>query len=333
MKVLLTGGAGYIGSTIAAALHDAGDDPVLLDDLSRGCAAFLAPYPSYVGDVADARLVARIFADHPDIRIAIHCAARTVVSDSLADPLGYYRENVAKTIEFVQSLLRHGCTRLIFSSSAAVYGRVATPVVTEQSPLAPASPYATSKVMVEQVLADVCQASALSALSLRYFNPIGCDPALRSGPYDPRPLDAIGSLLAAWENGRPFCIHGNDWPTSDGTPIRDFVHVWDVANAHVAAAKTWAANEGAGHEVLNIGSGRGTTVRQLADTFNAHVGSPVEIRYDGRRAGDTVGAYTMTDRAEQLLGWHPGRTVAQAVVDTLGWAARRAAALAPNPCR
>jgi UDP-glucose 4-epimerase len=164
MKVLLTGAAGYIGSTIAAALHDAGDEPVLLDDLSRGCAAFLAPHPSYVGDIADGGLIARIFAEHPDIRIAVHCAARTVVTDSLADPLGYYRENVAKSIQFVHSLLTHGCTRLIFSSSAAVYGGASTSIVTEQSPLAPASPYATSKIMVEQVLADACQATALSAL-------------------------------------------------------------------------------------------------------------------------------------------------------------------------
>jgi UDP-glucose 4-epimerase len=333
MKVLLTGAAGYIGSTIAAALHDAGDEPVLLDDLSRGCASFLAPYPSYVGDVADARLVARIFADHPDMTIAVHCAARTVVTESLADPLGYYRENVAKTVQFVQALLTHGCKRLIFSSSAAVYGGVSTSFVTEQSALAPASPYATSKVMVEQVLADACQATGLSALSLRYFNPIGCDPVLRSGPYEPRPLDALGSLIAAWEHGTPFWIHGDDWPTADGTPLRDFVHVWDVAQAHVAAAKSWGATEGAGHEILNIGSGHGTTVRQLAETFNQHVDRPVEIRYDGRRAGDTVGAFARTDKAERLLRWHPSRTVAQAVADTLGWVARRADLRAKSPCR
>lgn len=317
MKVLVTGGAGYVGSTVALALLDAGVQPVVLDDLSAGRAEFLRWFPHYVGDVADRDVLDSVFAEHPDIEIAIHCAARTVVSESLADPLTYYRENVAKTVQFVEALLALGCPRLIFSSSAAVYGSAPTRVVTEDAAVSPASPYAMSKVMVERVLADACAATPLRALSLRYFNPIGCDPQLRTGPYDPTPTHALGSLLAAWTAGEPFRIHGADWDTPDGTPLRDFVHVWDVARAHVAAALRW---RGDGHLVVNVGSGRGTTVRELADAFNQQVERPVPIEYDGRRAGDTVGCYASIARAEDVLGWRPERSVDDAMVDVLGWA-------------
>jgi UDP-glucose 4-epimerase len=319
VKVLVTGGAGFIGSTVALALQDAGDEAVVLDDLSRGPAAFLRHFPSYVGDVADGALLSRIFTDHPDIEAAIHCAARTVVTESLEDPATYYRENVAKTIDLVTHLLGHGCRRLIFSSSAAVYGTTRDRVITESSQVRPASPYANSKLIVEQMLADICAATPLSALSLRYFNPIGSDPQHRTGPYDPGPMDVMGSLLSASATGEPFWIHGRDWPTSDGTPVRDFVHVWDVALAHVAALRSWPAGEG--HLVLNVGSGRGTTVRQLVDAFNAVAPRPVDVRYDGRRSGDIPGGYPDIGTARRLLKWQPTRDVRAGVRDALEWAA------------
>jgi UDP-glucose 4-epimerase len=319
VKVLVTGGAGFIGSTIALALQDAGDEAVVLDDLSRGPAAFLRHFPSYVGDVADRRLLDQVFADHPDIVAAVHCAARTVVTESLQDPATYYRENVGKTIDFVTNLLGHGCRRLIFSSSAAVYGNAPERVITERSAVRPASPYATSKLIVEQMLADICAASPLSALSLRYFNPIGSDPQHRTGPYDPGPMDVMGTLLSAAATGEPFWIHGRDWPTPDGTPVRDFVHVWDVAQAHVAALRAWPAGDT--HLVLNVGSGRGTTVRQLVEAFNAVAARPVEVRYDGRRPGDIPGGYPDIAAARRLLRWRPTRDVTAGVRDALEWAA------------
>ena len=334
MKALITGGAGYVGSTVASALLDAGDEPVIVDNLTKGDAAFLHDRIGYVGDVGDRRLLARIFAEHPDIDVAIHCAARTIVSESLVDPLGYYRENVAKSVELVDGLLAHGCTRLVFTSSAAVYGAIGTRVATEQSPLLPETPYATSKVMVEQLLSDSCRATGLRATSLRCFNPIGADPARRTGPYDSAAGSVFGSLLAARERGEPFRIHGRDWDTCDGTPLRDFVHVWDVACAHVAAAHALMRPAApAGHAVLNIGSGHGTTVRELADTFNRHLDRPVPISYGERRPGDTVGCYTSTTMAEQLLGWRPTRSVSDAIVDELGWAQVRAAGRPESACR
>jgi UDP-glucose 4-epimerase len=321
MKVLVTGGAGFIGSTVALALLDAGAEPVVLDDLSRGPAAFLRHFPAYVGDVADPGVLARVFAEHPDIEAAVHCAARTVVTESLADPAMYYRANVGKTIDFVANLVSLGCHRLIFSSSASVYGTTHEQVITEATPVRPQSPYATSKVIVERMLDDICMASPLTALSLRYFNPIGSDPQHRTGPYDPGPMDVMGALLSASATGDPFWIHGHDWPTPDGTPIRDFVHVWDVALAHVAALRAWPAlSERAAHQVMNIGSGRGTSVRQLVEAFNTVSARPVELRYDARRPGDIAGGYPDIRTARSALGWRPTRTVTDGVRDALAWA-------------
>jgi UDP-glucose 4-epimerase len=322
VKVLVTGGAGYIGSTIVLALLDAGDEPVVLDDLSRGTRFAMSLAPSYTGDVADRELLRRIFDEHPDIEATVHCAARTLVDESLSDPVGYYRTNVGKTVDLVAELLRAGCSKLVFSSSAAVYGRASDTVLTERTPLAPASPYARTKALVEQLLADTCAATSLSAVSLRYFNPIGCDPAQRCGPPAARAADVMGALLDASAAGAPFVIHGRDWPTSDGTPIRDFVHVWDVARAHVAALHSWPRSEG--HLALNIGSGVGTTVLQLAEQFNAVVDRPVEIRFGPRRAGDVAGGYPAIERSSQLLGWRPSLSVADGVRDACARAGRLA---------
>ncbi len=333
MKVLVTGGAGYIGSTVALALLDSGQQPIVLDDLSRGQEAYLRHFPHYVGDIADLALLDQIFTDHPDIEAAVHCAGATVVTDSLQDPLRYYWQNVAKTVELVGSLINLGCHRLIFSSSAAVYGAAAGQLCAAEMPVRPASPYAQTKVTVEHMLADVCTATPLTALSLRYFNPIGSDPQRRTGPYDPAPTDVMGSLLAAAGAGQPFWIHGRDWPTKDGTPVRDFVHVWDVALAHVAALRRWSTLTGpARHRVLDIGSGRGTTIRQLADAFNRVATGPVEIRYGDRRPGDIVGGYAATGPAEAALRWRPSGSVEDGVRDALRWSAqRRSAATFSSP--
>src|SRR5664279_6285990 len=195
MKVLVTGGAGYIGSTVALALLDSGRQPIVLDNLSRGQETYLRYFPSYVGDIADLALLNRIFTDHPEIEATVHCAGATVVSESLGDPLRYYQQNVAKTVELVGGLLDLGCRRLIFSSSAAVYGPAAGQVSAADTPARPASPYAHTKVTVERMLADICAATPLTAVSLRYFNPIGTDPQSRTGPYDPATMDVMGTLL------------------------------------------------------------------------------------------------------------------------------------------
>jgi UDP-glucose 4-epimerase len=327
VKVLVTGGAGFIGSTIALALSDNGDEPVLLDDLSTGDPAFLRTFPHYVGDIADADLLRRIFAEHRDIAVTVHCAARTVVTESIERPLDYYAANVGKTVQLLAELIANGCTRVVFSSTAAVYGTSAAEVLSEDVPVRPETPYARTKAIVENILTDTCATTALTAVSLRYFNPLGCDPQLRSGPVHPPAALAIQALLAAAASGRPFRINGDDWDTADGTPLRDFVHVWDVALAHVAVVHNWPG--GNRHEIVNVGSGVGTTVRQLAEVFNRIVETPVAIEYGPRRPGDIVGGYTSTARARQVFGWTPTRSLEDAVADAVRWAEHRADTCVP----
>jgi UDP-glucose 4-epimerase len=327
VKVLVTGGAGFIGSTVALALRDNGDQPVLLDDLSAGDVDFLRSFPHYVGDIADAELIACILREHPDIAVAVHCAARTVVAESVERPLEYYATNVGKTVQLFDALMANGCIRVVFSSTAAVYGTTDAQLITEDTPARPETPYARTKLIVEDVLTDACATTPLTAVSLRYFNPLGCDPQLRSGPVHPPSALAIQALIEAAAQGHPFRINGTDWHTPDGTPLRDFVHAWDVALAHVAVVQNWPVT--GRHEIVNIGSGVGTTVRQLADVFNELVERPVAIEYGARRAGDIVGGYTSTERARQLFGWEPTRTVEDAVTDALRWAEHRAGTCVP----
>jgi UDP-glucose 4-epimerase len=322
MKVLITGGAGYIGSTIASACSDAGISPVILDSLVTGRREFTVNREFYEGDIADGPLIDRIFAKHPDIYAVIHCAALIVVPDSVADPVGYYRANVTKSLEFSAHLLRNGCERLIFSSSAAIYGAREDLTVDEDSPIDPQSPYARTKAVCEAMFADVAAAQPIRVLSLRYFNPIGADPKMRTGLQLPRPTHALGEMIQAQEHGVPFLITGTDYPTRDGSGIRDYIHVWDLATAHVAAigkfdALPWPVT------AINLGTGTGTTVRELLAAFNSVSESPVEAHEAVRRPGDVVGAYTRVERAQHLLGWRSQYDITEGIRHSLQWAAIR----------
>ena len=327
MKVLIAGGAGFIGSTIASACLDDGIVPVVLDNLSTGRAEFVRDRIFYHGDIADAALIEKIFAEHPDISAVVHCAALIVVPDSMADPLPYYRENVAKTVELLDAVIAAGCTRFLFSSSASIYQPGDDFAVDEESPLAPASPYAWTKAMVERILADCAQAYPLRVLSLRYFNPIGADPAMRTGLQHPRPSHVLGKLIEANERGEPFPLTGTDWPTRDGSGIRDYIHVWDLARAHVLALRRFDAilpAEGTHrHYAINLGTGHGTTVRELVRAFQAVVGRPIEVRTLPRRPGDSAGSFTRSRRSYELLGWQPTLSIEDGVRHSLQWKAIR----------
>ena len=322
MKVLIAGGAGYIGSTVASACSDAGISPVILDSLVTGRPEFAAARPCYAGDIADGSLVDRIFAEHPDIGAVVHAAALIVVPDSVADPVGYYRANVSKSLEFVAHLLRNGCGRLIFSSSAAIYRAGPDLSVDEDSPIDPQSPYARTKAVCEAMFADIAASQPIRVLSLRYFNPIGADPQMRTGLQLRQPTHALGQMIRARDEGVPFLITGTDWPTRDGSGLRDYVHVWDLAAAHVAALTRFDALPGPA-SAINLGSGTGTTVRELLAAFNQVAGRPVEAREAPRRPGDVAGAYTRIDRAERLLGWRPRYNLAEGIRHSLHWAVRR----------
>ncbi|MFB7471541.1 UDP-glucose 4-epimerase GalE [Kitasatospora sp. NPDC056184] len=325
-KVLITGGAGYIGSTVASALLDAGITPVVLDDLSKGRPEFVEGRVFYRGDIADPELVDRIFAEHPDIDATVHCAARIVVPESVSRPLFYYRENVGKTVELLESLQRNGCTRVVFSSSASIYRPTPTGRVDESCPVEANSPYARTKQMMEQVLQDWTHgdgADRTRVITLRYFNPIGADPQLRTGLQDLQPTHALGKLIEAHTNGEPFTITGVGWETRDGSGIRDYIHVQDVAEAHVAALVRFDEVVGPGaaerYRVVNIGTGDGTTVRELVTAFERVVGATLDVREAEPRPGDVLGCYSDVTAARELLGWTPRRTIAEGVADALAW--------------
>lgn len=321
MKILITGGAGYIGATIASACIEAGITPVILDDLSTGKPEHLTGRIAYRGDIADGDVVDRIFAEHADLYAVIHCAARIVVPESVADPIGYYLSNVADTIHLLGHLQRNGATRVVLSSSASVYAAEDGSGVSEAGLLAPSSPYARSKAIIETVLEDAAAAGTLRALSLRYFNAIGVDPQLRTGPTSDTPSHVLGVLTRAWASRQPFTITGTEWSTRDGSGLRDFIHVWDLARAHVRAVERFdlVATPERPHVALNIGTGRGTTVRELVAMFNDVVGGGVDVQEGPPRPGDSAGAYALVGPANDALGWQAELSVSQGIRDALAW--------------
>jgi UDP-glucose 4-epimerase len=327
MKVLVTGGAGYIGSVTAKALEEAGHTPVLLDSLLSGTRAFVRDRIFYEGDVADRRLLRRIVAEHRDIEATIHMAARVVVPESVQEPYRFYRENVAKSLELLDELVALGKPRVLYSSSASLYAPKAGFQVCEEDPLDPPSPYAQSKRMIEQVLRDMAVATELRAMILRYFNPIGSDPDVQSGFHAREPSNVLGQLMMAARGlTKSFTITGVDHPTRDGTGIRDYIHVWDLAKAHVRAVERFdgvLATVDAPSVAINVGTGEGVTVRELVVSFERVLGKPVPITEAAPRPGDSVGAFANVDRSHQLLGWSTELTLDDAIASALAWVEKR----------
>lgn len=337
VKVLVAGGAGFIGSTIASACLDDGLQPVILDNLCTGRVEFTRGRIFYQGDIADGRLVDRIFAEHPEIGAVVHAAALIVVPESVAQPLRYYRENVAKSIDFVEHVLRNGCHRYLFSSSAAIYRPGDDFSVDETSPLEPLSPYARTKAVMERILEDTAAATPLRALSLRYFNPVGADPSMRTGLQIRQPTHVLGKLITAAESGAEFLITGVDWPTRDGSGIRDYIHVWDLARAHIAALRRFdqilPPSGDRSSDVINLGTGDGTTVREFVAAFRAVADRPLRVREADPRPGDTAGSYTRSERARRLLDWKPELTLEEGIRHSLRWAELRDTVLTDEPVR
>ena len=332
MKVLVTGGAGYIGSTTATALERAGHVPVILDSLLTGPRAFVGDRIFYEGDVADRALLRTVVSDHPDIEATIHMAARIVVPESVERPYEYYRDNVSKSLELFDELVTLGKPRVLFSSSASLYALPEDGYeVDEGSPLSPQSPYARTKLMMEMALQDMAEATDLRAVILRYFNPIGAEPGLASGVYAREPSHVLGQLvMTAAGLKEAFVITGTEHPTRDGTGIRDYVHVWDLARAHVAAIERFdqvLSLEGAPSSIINIGTGDGVTVRELVAAFEQVSGTSVPVREAPPRLGDAVGAYANVDRARRLLDWRAESSFHEALASALAWDERREAVL------
>ena len=327
MKVLVTGGAGYIGSTTAKALEEAGHTPVILDSLISGPRVFVRDRIFYERDIADRHLLARVVDEHPDLDCTIHMAARIVVPESVEQPYEYYRDNVAKSLELFDELVALGKPRILFSSSASLYATVEDFEVDETSPLDPSSPYARTKQVMEMALTDMAAATDLRAIMLRYFNPVGSDPDLESGVYAREPSHVLGQLVMAAQGQRDsFTITGTEHPTRDGTGIRDYIHVWDLAQSHVVAVERFdevlrEVNEPS--TIINVGTGQGVTVRELVEAFQKVYGEPVPVTEAPPRPGDAVGAFANVDKARELLGWTSSLSIEQAIASALAWAEKR----------
>ena len=322
MATLVTGGAGYIGSHTAVALHDAGRDVVILDDFSNASRRAVdairsltrPDLPVIEGDVGDPDVLDSVFSSHR-IDSVVHFAARKSVAESVSDPLGYYRSNLGSVVALAAAAVDRGVRRLVFSSSATVYGTTSTLPVTEDSPTVPESPYGETKLMGERILADVAAASDLTAVMLRYFNPVGAHPSGLIGE-DPsgEPENLVPRIMqvAAGRRDR-LGVFGADYSTVDGTTVRDYVHVMDLAEGHVAALDADIAP--ARSRVYNLGTGSGTTVLQVVAAASEVVGSPIPYEMAERRSGDLEASWADCTRAREELGWQARRDLPQMLAD------------------
>lgn len=325
MKVLITGGAGYIGSVITYAFLDRGHKVVIID---KACSAdefnILGCY-FYHGDFSDKKLLEQVFSEHNDIELIIHCADRGSVFDSVYRPYEYYSTNVVLTMELFKNLRDLGLRKIIFASSAAVYDNVPGYMVTEQSPIKPRSPFGRSKYITEMILKDFCDAYDMKCITLRYFNPIGADPQGRCGRAFTKGNIISGLVNVMNRKDNCFIISGDNWGTRDGTCVRDYIHIWDVAMANVLAAENFDnAFEKAGIDYndylsLNIGSGIDVTVKEFISAFENVTGEKISVKVGPRRKGDISGSYANIQKAKRTIGWEPTFVVENAIIDYLNW--------------
>ncbi len=304
MAILVTGGAGYIGSHMVLALLDAGEAVVVLDDLSTGFRWAVPDAAVFVqGDVSDGPLVTQTVRQH-GIDAVIHFAARIVVPESVADPLGYYLANTVKTRALLEAVVAAGVPHFIFSSTAAVYGMVGTDPVDEHAALNPISPYGRSKLMSEWMMRDAGAAFPLHYVALRYFNVAGADPQGRSGQSTAGATHLIKvACEAALGKRSGLHVFGTDYETPDGTCLRDYIHVSDLAAAHLDALAHLRSGGESG--IFNCGYGRGYSVLEVVETVKAVSGVDFPVTYSPRRAGDPAAIVAASDRIQAQLGWAP----------------------------
>ena len=327
MKVLVTGGAGYIGSLTCVRLIEAGITPVVFDNFANSKPVVIdrieqvtGTRPALVeGDVRDAAALSRALSHHR-VDAAIHFAALKAVGESVQKPLAYYDNNVHGSLVLLEALHGSGVRTVVFSSSATVYGDPAVVPVTEESPTSATNPYGRSKLMVEQMLSDLATAEPdWSVTLLRYFNPVGAHPSGLMGEDPQGTPNNLMPYLAQVAVGRRahLSVYGTDWPTPDGTGVRDYIHVMDLADGHVAALR--AAHQHPGRRVYNLGTGRGVSVREILGAFSRACGRELPWQAAPRRAGDIAACWADPSRAERELGWRASRTLDQMCEDTWRW--------------
>ena len=317
-SIMVTGGAGYIGSHVVLQLVAAGERVVVLDNLSTGFENAVIGAELVVGDTGDQELVSRVLREH-DVDAVMHFAAHTIVPESVSDPLKYYRNNTCNTRNLLQACSEDGIKHFIFSSTAAVYGIPEAPLADEQTRLAPINPYGTSKLMSEWMLRDLSAAGPMTHGAQRYFKVAGSDPGGRIGQSTRKATLLIKVACEAAVGRRDHVsIFGTDYQTPDGTGVRDYIHVDDLADAHIRALEY--LRSGGDSATLNCGYGHGYSVREVLDAVSRVNGNPLTIREEPRRAGDPPMLVARADRVRDLLNWRPRHDDLEFIVRTsLEW--------------
>ncbi len=318
MHLLVCGGAGYIGSHMAQWLAEYGHRVTVLDNLSTGHSEAVRWGGLVRADLLDAASLDRDFAVHRYDAV-LHFCASSLVGESVSDPYAYYRNNVAGTLNLLAAMHRHGVQRLVFSSTAAVFGNPASDLIDEDHPKAPINPYGASKLMVERMLADAADAYGLRSVALRYFNAAGALPGQGIGEAHACETHLIPNVLkAALGGGAQLKVFGGDYPTPDGTCVRDYVHVQDLAQAHALALDYMERSPGA--HAFNLGSGRGFSVREVIAAAGEVAGRGIPYEVAPRRAGDPAVLVASSERARRELGWAPAWTDLRAIIESAwGW--------------
>ncbi|MFT7582887.1 MAG: UDP-glucose 4-epimerase [Myxococcota bacterium] len=301
MKILVTGGAGYIGSVVTAQLIAAGHAVVVVDNLSTGHRAAVAPEATFVAcDVADSKALTKVFETHGPFDAAMHFAAKIIVSESMTQPMVYLRDNLASACTLIDCAARFGVRRLVASSTAAVYGAPTTLPIVEDTPYAPTSAYGQSKIFMEQALAWAETVHGIRYAALRYMNACGATESLGED-HHPETHLIPNVLKVATGERETLYLFGDDWPTPDGTCVRDYVHVLDIASAHIRALE--ALGDADESLILNVGTGRGTSIREIIEAARRVTGHPIPVEVAPRRAGDPPTLYASVDRIEHRLDW------------------------------
>ena len=318
MKVLVTGGAGYIGSHVVRQLGEAGHDIVVFDNLSTGYRWAVTCGELVVGDLSDEQAIADLFSQHR-FEAVLHFAANIVVPESVENPLKYYRNNTRNTLNLLKAVEDNQMPYMVFSSTAAVYGMPEETVLTEDLPLAPINPYGASKMMSERMIMDLAAASSLNYVILRYFNVAGANPEGLLGQATPEATHLIKVACECVTGKRDgMSVFGTDYDTRDGTCIRDYIHVDDLASAHVLGLE-WLLNKGEPLR-LNLGTGHGYSVREVIETARKVTGTDIPVEETGRRPGDPPQLVSGSARAREVLGWEPTRSdLATMIGDAWGW--------------
>jgi UDP-glucose 4-epimerase len=317
-KILVTGGAGYIGSHVVRQLGANGENVITLDNLSTGFEAAVTAGELVIGDTGDAALLDRIFAEH-DIDTVMHFAAHTIVPESVADPLKYYGNNTASSRTLLERAHAHGVKHVVFSSTAAVYGIPPEGKASEATATRPINPYGSSKLMTEWMLRDLAVAGGPSYVALRYFNVAGCEPSGTIGQSTPKATLLVKVACEAAVGIRPGVkIFGTDYPTPDGTGLRDYIHVEDLASAHIDALAY--LRKGGKSTTLNCGYGHGYSVREVLAAVERANGTPLNISEEPRRAGDPPELVAVAKKIRSILGWAPQYDDLDTIVTTsLAW--------------